>query len=547
MALNQTNQQPEKPTPDITAYQRLAHFEAVNKLSGALRVAETLDQMLPILANETLAMIDAAAVTIWIHDSARNELCQVAASGFPNLNLRLKPGEGIAGQVFLAGQPHISREFKVDPRTHESARAQVPPNLAGAALPIRTTRETVGVLFVSVLLPRELSSEQVQLLATVAEIAGIAIHRMQLHGLTERRLRRLTALQTVNLAISTSLDLRVTLNILLDQVITQLQADAADILLFNPNTQQLESAAERGFRGADVKRVVHLGEGIAGRAAIERQIVIIPDLKQAASSSAGMPNSTDDEFAACLAVPLVARGQIKGVLEIFQRAPHDPDQEWLDFLQTLAELAAIAISNAAQFETLERSKVELGVAFDATIEGWARTLEMLEREPHGHALRVADLTLRLARALKIPETQFVHIRRGALLHDIGKLNVAESILLKPDRLTAKEWTAMRKHPLYAYELLAPIEYLKPALAIPYCHHEKWDGTGYPNGLAGEAIPLEARIFAVVDVWDALRSVRPYHAAWLPAKILQRIHTLAGTHFDPTVVAAFLKLITEDQS
>ncbi|MEW5719505.1 MAG: HD domain-containing phosphohydrolase, partial [Chloroflexota bacterium] len=323
--------------------------------------------------------------------------------------------------------------------------------------------------------------------------------------------------------------------------------DAADILLLNPHTQQLESAAGRGFRGVDVKRAINLGEGVAGRAAIERRSVIVPDLKPIVSSGAQMPYSADDEFAACLAWPLVARGQIKGVLEIFHRAPHDPDQEWLDFLQTLAELAAIAISNAAQFETLGRSNVELGVAFDATIEGWARALEMLEREPRGHSTRVADLTLRLARALNVPETQFVHLRRGALLHDIGKLNVPESILLKPERLNAKEWAEMRKHPLYAYELLAPIEYLKPALTIPYCHHEKWDGTGYPNGLAGEAIPLEARIFAVVDVWDALQSVRPYHAAWSPAKILQRIRTLSGTQFDPAVVTAFLQLIAQDQS
>ncbi|MEW5720208.1 MAG: GAF domain-containing protein, partial [Chloroflexota bacterium] len=190
MTLNQTHQPSVKQMLDDAAYQRLVHLEAVNKLSGALRAAQTLDEMLPILAKETFAMVDAAAVTIWLHDTARNELCQVAASGFPNLNLRLKPGDGIAGQVFLSGQSHISTEFKTDPRTHASARAQVPPNLAGAALPIRTTRETVGVLFVSVLLPRTLSSEQVQLLTTVAEIAGIAIHRMQLHELTERRLRR---------------------------------------------------------------------------------------------------------------------------------------------------------------------------------------------------------------------------------------------------------------------------------------------------------------------------------------------------------------------
>jgi HD-GYP domain-containing protein (c-di-GMP phosphodiesterase class II) len=522
------------------AYQRLTHLEAVNRISVALRVAETLETMLPILAAETLAVIDAAAVTIWLHDAARNELCQVAASGFPNLRVRLKPGEGIAGQVFLSGQAHISREFKTDPRTHEAVRAQVPPNLAGAALPIRTTRETVGVLFVSVLQPRELSPEQVYLLTTIAEIAGIAIQRMQLHELTECRLRRLASVQTVHLAISSSLDLRVTLNILLDQVLNQLQGDAADILLFNPHTQKLEYAAGRGLRGAVGERAVQLGEGIAGRAALERETIIVPDVTAAQGRSGTLG---DETFAACLAVPLMARGQLKGVLEIFRRTPHDPDQEWLDFLQTLAELAAIAINNAAQFETLGRVSAELGIAFDALIERWARALEMLEREPPGHAARVAEMTLRLAQATHIPEAQRIHIRRGALLHDIGKLNLPDSVLLKPERLNAKEWAEMRKHPVYAYELLAPIEYLKPALAIPYCHHEKWDGTGYPNRLAGQAIPLEARLFAVVDVWDALRTARPYHTAWPPAKILKRIQTLSGTQFDPKAVEAFLELVT----
>jgi GAF domain-containing protein len=525
------------------AHQRLIHLEAVNRISVALRVAETLDEMLPILARETLAVIDAAAVSIWLHDSARNELCQVAASGFPSLNVRLKPGEGIAGQVFLSGQPHVSREFKTDPRTHASARDQVPPNLAGAALPIHTTRETVGVLFVSILLPRELSPEQVQLLTTIAEIAGIAIHRMQLHELTERRLRRLAALQTVNLAISTSLDLQLTLNILLDQVLTQLHVDAVDLLLFNPNTQMLEYAAGRGFRSRDAKRSVHLGEGIAGRAAIERQIIAIPDVRQTERAIA-IPHFADDKFAACFAVPMLARGEINGVLEVFQRAPYDPGQEWLDFLQMLTGLAAIAISNTAQFETLGRSNLELRAAIDAMVEGWARALEVLNREPPGHAARVSEWTLRLARALDIPETQFIHIRRGALLHDIGKLNLPESILLKAERLTAKEWTEIRKHPVYACELLSSIDCLKPALAIPYCHHEKWNGSGYPSGLAGEGIPLEARIFAVVDVWDALHSVRPYRSAWPLAKILKHIRMLSGTHFDPRVVETFLRSIAE---
>lgn len=135
----------------------------------------------------------------------------------------------------------------------------------------------------------------------------------------------------------------------------------------------------------------------------------------------------------------------------------------------------------------------------------------------------------------------MHVRRGALLHDIGKMGVPDSILSKPDKLTDGEWVAMRKHPVFAYEMLAPIAYLKPALDIPYCHHEKWDGSGYPRGLKGEQIPLAARLFAIVDVWDALRSNRPYRAAWPEEKALEHIRSEAGTHFDPEIVELFLKL------
>lgn len=150
----------------------------------------------------------------------------------------------------------------------------------------------------------------------------------------------------------------------------------------------------------------------------------------------------------------------------------------------------------------------------------------------------------LTRAAKISEEKLAHWRRGALLHDIGKMNVPDHILLKPDKLTDEEWIVMRKHPTFAYELLSPIDYLRPALDIPYCHHEKWDGTGYPRGLKGKQIPLTARIFAVVDVWDALRSNRPYRKAWGVEKVRKHIKSLAGTHFDPMAVDLFLKMVID---
>ncbi len=162
-----------------------------------------------------------------------------------------------------------------------------------------------------------------------------------------------------------------------------------------------------------------------------------------------------------------------------------------------------------------------------------------------HTLRVSAITERLSRALGFGEQEIVHIRRGTLLHDIGKMGVPDSILLKPGPLTAEEWAVMQKHPALAYEMLSPVAYLRLALDIPYCHHEKWDGTGYPRALLAEQIPLAARLFAVIDVWDALRSDRPYRQAWPEDKVRAHIRSLAGTHFDPRAVEAFWQVVSEE--
>jgi putative two-component system response regulator len=201
----------------------------------------------------------------------------------------------------------------------------------------------------------------------------------------------------------------------------------------------------------------------------------------------------------------------------------------------------------AKNRELERANAELAEAYDTTLEGWSRALELRDQETDGHTRRVTEMTLRLARAMGLSEAERVHIRRGALLHDIGKMAIPDGILLKPGPLTPKEWSLMRHHPIYAHELLSPIRFLEPALDIPYCHHERWDGAGYPRGLKGEEIPLAARIFAVVDAWDALRSERPYHRALPEAEVRAQLQAQAGSHFDPAVVAAFLDLLADDTS
>src|SRR5258706_1274616 len=192
----------------------------------------------------------------------------------------------------------------------------------------------------------------------------------------------------------------------------------------------------------------------------------------------------------------------------------------------------------------EQQAWELGLAYDATIEGWSHALDLRDKDTEGHTQRVAEQALHLARAMNVSQEELVHIRRGALLHDIGKMGVPDNILHKPEALSSDEWIIMRRHPVYAYEMLSPISFLHQALDIPYCHHEKWDSSGYPRGLKGEEIPLPARIFAVVDVWDALRSDRPYRQRWPEEKVHEYIREERGKHFDPQVADKFLSLLNE---
>jgi putative nucleotidyltransferase with HDIG domain len=213
----------------------------------------------------------------------------------------------------------------------------------------------------------------------------------------------------------------------------------------------------------------------------------------------------------------------------------------LTLISAFADQAAVAIDSARLFEELQQSHRELERAYEATLEGWAKALELRDEGTEGHTQRVAVLTERLARSMGIGEEMLVHIKRGALLHDIGKMGIPDNILRKNGPLTDEERLIMEKHPRYAYEMLSSIEFLLPALDIPYCHHERWDGTGYPRGLQGEQIPFAARIFPVTDVWDALTSDRPYRKALPCEEVRQQIQDASGTHFDPDVVEAFMEL------
>jgi PAS domain S-box-containing protein len=525
--------------------QRIAELEALHTVSAALRTAQTRDEVLPILLDETLAALETDSGTIWFYHPDSGDLrVAVNRPWFRQFGeTSIKPGEDIPGTVFASGKAHISTEFARDPVARPPKVGGIPTGRGGACVPIRTDSETLGVLLVSVPLPRQITAPQMSLLHSLAEMAGTSLHRMRLHHETTRRMEHLQSLHDIDTVIAGSFDLSMTLRILLDHVTTQLKVDAADVLLLQPHTLMLEHAVGRGFRTRSTERApLRLGESFAGRVALERCTVQLDNPPQSQEWPRFAAFWADEEFVAYCAVPLIAKGNVKGVLEVFHRAPLNAGRDWVSFLETLAGQAAIAIENAQLFEHLQRSNLDLTLAYDATIEGWAHALDLRHKETQGHTDRVTATTVKLARAMGLSEAELVQVRRGALLHDIGKMGVPDAILLKPGTLTDEDWVVMRKHPAFAHDMLAHITYLRSALDIPYCHHEKWDGTGYPQGLKGEQIPLAARLFAVVDVWDALKYDRHYRAAWPEGQVLEHIKAASGTHFDPKVVALFLKML-----
>lgn len=350
----------------------------------------------------------------------------------------------------------------------------------------------------------------------------------------------LESLHTIDIAIVSSEDLEGVLEIILRQAIDRLKVDAADILLYDASTGELNLAARQGFRtSALLYTRLRSGEGFAGQALQSGETIFVQDLDSGAKGFLRSPSFQDESFVSYAGKRLVVKGKIVGVLELYARSHIEREQSWHLYFRALAGQAAVALDNATLLKGLRRANEELLAANEATMEGWAEALELRDQETEGHSRRVTTMTLDLARAFNIPPEDLDGIRYGAFLHDIGKMGIPDSILLKPGPLSPEEFEIMKRHPAIARSLLSRISFLQKSLDIPYCHHEKWDGSGYPQGLAGESIPLAARLFAIVDVWDALRSDRPYRRAWPEDRALGHIAALSGSHFDPRVVEVFM--------
>jgi PAS domain S-box-containing protein len=546
--------------------QALRHAEellAVNNMGRLLAETLDLDQIYEKLDDGVWQLLDdICLVVIALYDSENRQItCArfhtdaglVDAATLPPVPLE-PPGQDTQSEAIHTRQPVIFNNlraqlekvsFKMEVGSDDGRLTQ-----SGLFVPMLAQGRVIGVMQVQSYTLNRFSQSDAGLLSLVANTAAADIENARLFAETQKRLHNLAALHEIDVAISASVDMNVTLDILLEQTISELHVDAAAVLLLNPLARTLDYAAGLGFHNHQVKGLhIPLGAGLAGQAALQRQIQSasnLPDgLPLQDSQKTPINIYAGEGFLVHYAIPLSAKGQVQGVLEVFLRSPLQPDDEWFAFLETLSRQAAIAIDNSILYDNLQRSNMNIVLAYDATIQGWSQALELRDKETEGHARRVTDRTVLLAQLVGVPAADLEHVRRGTLLHDIGKMGIPDAILLKPGKLTEAEWVIMRRHPVLAYEMLSSIAYLQPALDIPHYHHEKWDGTGYPDGLKGEQIPLYARIFAIVDVYDALTNDRPYRPAWTPTQALEYIRAESGKHFDPAIIEAFLNLIARE--
>jgi PAS domain S-box-containing protein len=525
---------------------RTEELEGITRFSEELRKAHTMDEMLPMLAKYSTKVLKGDSCLINLLDPSGASFHMEYVDDFlqANRGTGFSIDEGISGRVLRTREPVRIDNYQDDP---DHVKTLTDADIFGPAVfvPIQSSSELLGVLCIARktgpdVLP--FTDHDEQILKTYAEIAGNAIHRANLLIDVQRQLENLQALHSIDLAISGSIDMNTVLGVIATELMKNLKVDATCIQLVNQHTLQLEPIIMKGLpiKKSDYPRY-RIGEGLPGEVAIKKAAVEYYDLSLEENPGVHPIFTTKEGFKAYFAVPLVAKGDCVGVMEVFNRVPIKRSQIWRDFLITLAGQAAIAIDDLRLFNDLAQSNLKLRLSYDATIEGWSKAMDLRDRETEGHSERVTEVALKLADRLGISGEAMEHIHRGALLHDIGKLGVPDSILLKPGPLTVEERAVIENHPILAYKLLAPIEYLKSALDIPHYHHEKWDGTGYPDKLKGEQIPLAARIFSVSDVWDALTNERPYRGAWPKEKALRYIFQESGKSFDPQVVEQFIQL------
>jgi PAS domain S-box-containing protein len=536
---------------DVTErIQRQFELEAIASVSAALRTAPDRLSLINTILEQVDQLLQVDGSSMSLKEPNSDDLMCVVANGrlSHTKGLLTQAGKGITGYAMQTGQLYITQDYVNDPH---AARVNVIGEFkAMACAPLITQDQKIGVLTIG--RRREIDEQEGRLLTVIANIAANAIQRTTLHEAARRNARQMAAVSEVGRVLSEKLEVPV-IFARLDHYLYELLPGTAAIFisLYDASRRlficQYASLAGEVLDVSDFPPALLEPPGIGTQSEVvhTRRTQIFNDLQARLAHIHGKVKNVGTGGPlpqSGLYAPMLGRDQVVGVIQVQSAILNHFTLEDAEAISLVANTAAVAVENARLLEDLQHSNLELLQAYDATLEGWSRALDLRDHETEGHTKRVAQAAVELAQAMGLSGEDLTNFQRGALLHDIGKMGIPDSILLKDGLLTTEEWSIMRLHPQYAYNLIQPTEYLRPALDIPYCHHEKWDGTGYPRQLKGQEIPLAARIFAVIDVWDALTSDRPYRLAWSQGDALAYIRSQSGQHFDPAIVEAFFMMM-----
>ena len=518
-------------------------------ISGILQLGTVLEK----ISIHAKTLLNAETAAVYLPEAQGQALQAVTAVGLDSAAIRNYPlqiGQGILGSIAQRKYGEIVNDTFTNPRAITIQGTEKNPLEHIMGVPVLSQEQLTGLIAVwRTGAGQEFKPRELDFLNSLAQQAAVAIENARLFENTRQRLAEIEGVHTVSTALRSAQTLDAALPIILDQLVELLNAGGACLEMIDATTNEIVTAMGYGGWVHVMGMRTPQGSGVSGHVLATGQPYVSDDV--IADGKAAKP----DLFAglhmvAC--VPVIAQHHPIGTLWIGRQTPIHKEE--VSLLAAVGEMIGHAIQRIKLHEQTEQlldelqiANRELSGAYDTTLEGWAKALELRDKETEGHSRRVTELTLRLAREFGLPEQELVHIRRGVLLHDIGKMGIPDQLLRKSTSLTTDEWIEMRKHPQYAYDLLRPIAYLKPALDIPYCHHEKWDGSGYPQGLKERDIPLAARMFEIVDVYDALSFDRPYRSAWSQAKVCGYLCEQSGKHFDPEIVPVFLKLLDSELS
>lgn len=513
---------------------------AIAEVGKDISASLQLDIVLERIASHAKDLLGVETSAVYLVEPGTQALRAIAALGPDAEAIKRTPlnfGEGILGSIAIRKTGEIVNDSITDARGIKVSGTEDIPydHLMGA--PVLSKDQLTGLIAVwRVGKGQEFNLTDLDFLTSLAQQAAIAIENARLFEATRRRLAELEIMQTIASALRVVQTPQEVFPIILTQLTNLLDMDCALVDLIDPSGKEIVSVSAQGVWAPVAGLRTSAEVGISSHVISTGQPYITSDV--VADGWIARPDLVFGVRAvAC--IPIVALQHPIGTLWVGRQGETSITREEVNLLTALGEMVGNTIQRMNLYEQTVIQSLEISSAYDLTLAGWAKALELRDKETEGHSRRVTELTLQLARQFGVPEQELPHIHHGVLLHDIGKMGVPDQILKKTGPLDQDEWEEMRKHPQYAYDLLYPITYLRPALDIPYCHHEHWDGSGYPRGLREEQIPLAARIFAVVDAYDALSHDRPYRAAWPEEKVLDYLREQSGKHFDPHIVEAFL--------